>query len=260
MGTLKSYSKMQGYGFITSEDVNDQNPSCDVYLDRSQLLEGRWQIGQALEFEMTYNHRGQPQARNVNWDPVPKLPMEAPNAGGAGGLGAGAPTPGVNLMALAGARMEGQQGLRILSKLQNHLRSDKGQAVREAIELQENSESTDYISFVLDRLGDPQTAIKEDLKSNIPALLLLAITKMLRKSPQMAPDRAARVLAWAEALVPLLSSASNANDSNEDVKFEAVLSSSLENLQGARSAAPSPLAYDATIAQLVQATKALQGN
>merc|ERR1719162_1739355 len=144
MGTLKSYSKMQGYGFISLEGTGDE-PACDVYLDRGQLPgETRWTFGQALEFELTYNHRGQPQAREVNWDPVPKLPMPVPGQGApATHPLSGAPMP-VNLLPMPSSRPEGQQGLRNLNKIEGVLISDKSDAVKSAIELQETSEVIDY--------------------------------------------------------------------------------------------------------------------
>lgn len=246
MGTLKSYSKMQGYGFITSEDIADQQSS-DVYLDRGQLPpDGRWQLGKAVEFAISYNHKGQPQARDVNWDPVPKLPLATPNA--ATGVLGGGP-----LLPASASRGEGQQGLRNLSKIQTLLRSDKSEAVRSALTLQETSEDIDYISFVLERLGEPQAGIKQ-LTGNAPMLLLLAMSKMLQKSV-FATDRAALILAWCEAIIPLLSSSNDADSSNDDTKFSNVLSISQENLQKARAASLDSQVFDVVISKLAEAAK-----
>jgi len=249
MGTLKSYSKMQGYGFITSEDINEQN-SCDVYLDRGQLpADGSpWQFGQAVEFDVTYNHRGQPQARNVNWNPLPRMPLDA-TAGVPGAVSSG-PAP-VNLLP-ANLQTAGQQNLRNCSKIHNLLRSDRSAAVKLAIEMQENSDIVDYISFVLDRLGQPETA--SELVGNATALLLLAIAKMLRKSVADA-DRAAQHLAWCEAIAESLSK--NTDTSNDDLRFDNVIITVQEDLQKARALAQSPntKAFDGVFAKLGEVMK-----
>merc|ERR1712136_488709 len=72
LGILKSFSLVQGFGFITGEDIMNEF-SRDVYLDRAQLA-SEWRMGQIVEFQTTLNGRGHPQARNLNWDPVPMLP------------------------------------------------------------------------------------------------------------------------------------------------------------------------------------------
>lgn len=251
MGTLKSYSKMQGYGFISLEGSGD-DPACDVYLDRGQLPgEARWTFGQALEFELTYNHRGQPQAREVNWDPVPKLPLPVP--GPATHPISGAPMP-VNLLPMPSSRPEGQQGLRNLNKIEGALLSDKSDAVKTAIELQETSEVIDYIAFVLDRLGQPETGIKE-LTGNAPVLLLVAISKMIRKKT-LAPERTAEFMSWCEVIIPVLSA--NADGSEGGAEFVNVLSSVQDNLQRAGDAS-NVQAFDKVIARLGEAINAPPG-
>lgn len=253
MGTLKSFSKMQGYGFINSEDVGASTNSLavDVYLDRGQLQpEGRWTLGQTMEFDVSYNHRGQPQARNVNWDPVPKLPLAAAAAGVAA-----LPGGSMNLMAMGAGRLEGQAALRNMSKIQTAMRSDaaggNSVAVKLAIELAETAEDIDYISFVLDRLGPPETAIAE-LTGNIPALLVLSISKMLRKSVFPA-ERSSQNLAWMSVLLPLLSSAKTEDGSGEG--FIKVLATVQENLEKAAATAPNQQDFDDVIAQLIRAAK-----
>lgn len=261
MGTLKSFSKMQGYGFISCEDLSEgQQHMTDVYLDRSQIP-GRWQLGQALEFEVSYNHRGQPQARDVNWDPVPKIPdatvaVAAPGAGmplpGGMQLPGGMSLPGAAGM-MAGSRTENQQGIRNLSKILGHLdRRDVTLAVKLAIDLQEASDVVDYITYVLNHLGPPEEGVKE-LTGNVPMLLLMAIAKVLRRNTFPA-ERVSGHLLWCGTLIPLLSTAT-VDSSSTDVSFANVLSAAQEDLLKARSNSSDAQAFDAIIAKLGEAAK-----
>lgn len=257
MGTLKSFSKMQGYGFISCEDLSETQHTSDVYLDRSQIP-GRWQLGQAVEFEVSYNHRGQPQARNVNWDPVPKIPEAVAAPGAAMPLPVGMPLPGgMSLPGAAGimggSRTEGQQGIRNLSKILGHLdRRDVASAVKLAIELQETSDVVDYITYVLNHLGPPETGVKE-LTGNVPMLLLMAIAKVLRRN-LFPSERVAGHLLWCDTLIPHLSTAT-LDSSSTDISFANVMNAAQEDLLKARSTSSDAQAFDAVIAKLGEAAK-----
>jgi len=78
LGTLKSFSPSQGYGFIECEETYKLYGR-DAYLTRSEMpqQENAWLIGQTVEFAVCVNAKGHPQARNVNWEPVPQLPPGA---------------------------------------------------------------------------------------------------------------------------------------------------------------------------------------
>lgn len=224
MGMLKSYSAQQGYGFIQSDDISEKH-SCDVYLDRGQLPpSGEWRPGCIVEFEVSYNHRGQPQAKAVNWDPVPMLPRSADPARGANQTG----------MGLGGAaKTEGVQGMRNLNKLQAFFRnSDVASAVRTALELQRNAESNDYVSFVLDRLGTPEQAC-QTLGAAVQLNLLIGVSELLAKSAFPA-ERTKILLAWCEAIVPSLSPA---DGTSEDLQFDNVINLVQDHLKKAKALA-----------------------
>ncbi|CAE8713557.1 unnamed protein product, partial [Polarella glacialis] len=80
LGTLKSFSPSQGYGFISCDEIQ-QAYQRDVYLDKSQLPTATsWRFGQCLEFAVSFNARGHPQARRVNWEPVPLTAVSDPSS------------------------------------------------------------------------------------------------------------------------------------------------------------------------------------
>lgn len=74
-GTLKSFSQAQGYGFILCEEILGAYRT-DVYFHKRQLSQAKWHPGQVAEFTISFNVKNQPQARNINWDPVPVMPKE----------------------------------------------------------------------------------------------------------------------------------------------------------------------------------------
>jgi cold shock CspA family protein len=79
IGSLKSYSSSQGYGFIHCDSIFETHTR-DVYLDRSGLPpSGEWRLGQVVEIDVIFNKRGHPQARNCSWDSVHYLPRLAPH-------------------------------------------------------------------------------------------------------------------------------------------------------------------------------------
>lgn len=69
-GTVKSFRKDTGYGFIHCPELGD------VYLRDAELQVGvsRPEVGQAMQFSVVYNSKGQPQASNVSWHKVNQPP------------------------------------------------------------------------------------------------------------------------------------------------------------------------------------------
>jgi len=66
-GTLKSFNTRSGYGFAACPELFEITQR-DVYIHKVELpTDGVWRVGQELEFEVTQNLNGQPQAKNVVW-------------------------------------------------------------------------------------------------------------------------------------------------------------------------------------------------
>jgi len=73
-GTIKSFNKEGGFGFIVCPDLQAQGYGNDVFLHREQI--GTCQVGQDVTFTAFLNSRGQPQARYcqpLGSTPVPPL-------------------------------------------------------------------------------------------------------------------------------------------------------------------------------------------
>lgn len=62
-GILKSFNVEKGYGFITSSCIEG-----DIFVLRSELVEGQCEPGRPLQFELVYDDRGRPQAQAVTFD------------------------------------------------------------------------------------------------------------------------------------------------------------------------------------------------
>jgi len=259
LGTLKSYSAVQGYGFISSDDILEKH-SCDVYLDRGQLpASGEWRPGQMVEFACAYNHRGQPQARSVNWEPVPHFPAmpsgATPPPAGPGGTAVGGSTLISGSMGHGHVSYE-PEALRALGKILGLLHhTGKGAAVRAAVDLQEESRGTvDFVSFVLDRLtlADARTSELTDL--SVGPKLLMALSKALRATSAgggaAAEQRVQLLLAWLEALLPC------ARDPPPNTSFANMLEFVKENLQKAAENSQDRAAFEAALAALGEVSAA----
>eukprot|EP00928_Gymnodinium_smaydae_P019891 TRINITY_DN1765_c0_g1_i2.p1 TRINITY_DN1765_c0_g1~~TRINITY_DN1765_c0_g1_i2.p1 ORF type:complete len:460 (+),score=91.90 TRINITY_DN1765_c0_g1_i2:161-1540(+) len=237
LGTLKSYSAAQGYGFLSSE-YTTQKYSRDVYFDRSQLpSQGGYRIGQCAEFLLDFNQKGNPQARSINWDPVPMVPVinaGAPAGGGllsdttGGGDSGGGASVGGGTMELPAATLGRLQGL------QSHLSQGKVEAaIVTAIDLQgpANDDPTkkdaDYVVFVLDRLDVGLEAVGS-MRNFVRMLLLLMIVKMFKR--YVALKRCKQLATWFEALAQQLDS------KNEEVKehYASVVDQSTKQVADAR--------------------------
>lgn len=221
LGTLKSFSASQGYGFIACEPVFEQYKR-DVYFDKSQLSDP-WRLGQTVEFQVVFNARGHPQARKISWDPVPSLPPLQ-----------GAPAQS------SGPRSHSTQSFERLQKLLGFLNARKGDtAVVNAIEFHGSAASpppgtpasdadrdVDFVSFVLDRLEPPEAAMNE-IKDFVKMLLMLMITKMLKR--QLSPQRCKQLVNWFRMLAETI------NPERQEVKshFRSVVGQMETHLQAA---------------------------
>jgi cold shock CspA family protein len=227
IGTLKSFSPAQGYGFIAADDIRDRH-SCDVYIDRSQLPSGgETRQGQILEFEVVYNRRGQPQAKDVNWDPVTLLKREG--------------------------RLVDVGSARSLNKILAPLRiGDKTQAVREAIELQENADTIDFVSFVLGHLGEPDRSIMQDLLGDVPVRLLMKIADMLEQD-DFIPERLQTAVEWCEVLLPILSP--QVIGASADTKFENLVGIVQTKIEAAAKTSGNPDVFQNLLSQVHMTAK-----
>jgi len=206
LGTLKSFSPAQGYGFFVCEEVFS-NYQRDVYFDKSQLPSNNWHFGQTVEFMVIHNARGHPQARDIDWDPVPNLPnlQQANQPGTAGLLSGSTSSSGVG----PNPQIHSAQTLGNLRKLLRHLHESQPEtAVVRAMNFQGHSNAdggsdvevdpnTDYVTFVLDRMGPEAEAVPK-IKDFVKMLLLLMLAKMLRR--QNRPSRCQQNIRWFEAL------------------------------------------------------------
>jgi len=188
LGTLKSYSSQHGYGFISCTETQ-QAYKRDVYLDKSQVGEA-WQWNQLLEFSVSFNDRSQPQARNVNWEPVPLLSSsQAP--------------PGAKRTYSAKTLDQLKRLLKLLHEKNNET------AVVTAIDLQGGSgvtegnqeDDVDYVFFVLDRLGEKEEALKS-IKDFVKMLFVLMLARMLKT--QKSKVRALTLIEWFQACTSMI--------------------------------------------------------
>lgn len=184
LGTLKSFSPAQGYGFISCDEFHARHKR-DVYFDKSQLPASSYFDRHAVEFSVVYNKHGHPQARDIEWNPIPLGCKMEDNA--------------------AGARSFTPSTMERLRKLRNHLNKKELElAVIAAIDMQgqmnkapgKDSETSpvDFVKYVLDRLAKPEEAVVE-IKDFIRMLLLLMLAKMLRR-PVNSAARTAQLVEW----------------------------------------------------------------
>lgn len=202
LGTMKSYSSAQGYGFFACEDLFKIHQR-DIYFDRSQLPRApdRYVLGQTVEFAMSVNGKQQPQARHPIWDPIPVLLTEPSKQ-----------TPEED--------QPKQHHPAALSKLRKLLRllndNEHGTALVTAIDCQggekapeeKDAADIDFMSFVLDRIGaSKQTA--QGIKDFVKMLLLLMLAKMLRKRIDV--DRVNKFTRWLDLLATTIDPTSENN-------------------------------------------------
>eukprot|EP00930_Biecheleria_cincta_P033009 TRINITY_DN22863_c0_g4_i1.p1 TRINITY_DN22863_c0_g4~~TRINITY_DN22863_c0_g4_i1.p1 ORF type:complete len:510 (+),score=118.23 TRINITY_DN22863_c0_g4_i1:72-1601(+) len=200
LGTLKSFSQTQGYGFVACDEVN-QAYKRDVYLDRTQMPQNStdWRISQLIEFSVSFNARGHPQARRVNWEPVPLTQAPADPA--------------------SWKRNFAHKTLDQLKRLLRLLHEKQVEtAVVTAIDLQGGSSQVadkvedqdsdvDYVFFVLDRLGNKEEVLKS-IKDFVKMLFVLMLSKMLRT--QGVRERTMQLISWYEAVAKTIETSADA--------------------------------------------------
>lgn len=223
-GILKSFSPAQGYGFITSEDVHALHQR-DTYLDKSQLPAkgGSWKLNQTIEFAIMLNMKGQPQARNVNWDPIPhNSAVEFADSGSSQSSRAYSVATTEKLRKLL--RLLGDQ--QIESAVVTAIDLQGGSVATGGPPSPEGDGDVDYVCYVLDRLG-PEPDVARDMKDFVKMLLLLMLAKMLRI--QSRQTRCDQILRWFEAISTSISV------KHESVKahFQDVVDQINTNLQNA---------------------------
>jgi len=195
LGTLKSFSQTHGYGFVECGETK-ASYSRDVYLDKTQMRENSaWQWGQLLEFSVSLNDRGHPQAQNVNWEPVPIM--------------SGSPSS-----VPAWKRTYNEKTVDQLKRLLKLLYEKNPEtAIVSAIDLQGGSSGpgsaaqpapeappdadVDYVFFVLDRLENKEEVLGA-IKDFVKMLFILMLSRMLRVQPSM--GRVEQLVEWYEAL------------------------------------------------------------
>lgn len=208
LGTLKSYSPAQGYGFIACDEIRQEHQR-DVYLDKSQVGSTiSWCPGMTVEFYVVFNSGGLPQARVIDWDPVPHLLSNTAEAHAENGTAR-----------RDRDRVHSSQTLASLKDLMTTIANNqRSSAVVKAIELQgkvtpppgnsdtNNNNGTngvadrdvDYVAFTLDRLGEAKASAMA-LKDLVKMLLLLMISKLLKR--RMLKERRNKYIGWFEVLV-----------------------------------------------------------
>lgn len=170
LGSLKSFSSLQGYGFIMCEETQAMY-NRDIYFDKNQLPETH-QVGQVVMFTVAHNARGQPQARDARWEPIPWLPESRQEK------------RRVNSTTMSNLRV-----------LLQHLNDrEDSTAIYKAMSFSNGAASdsqntVDYVCFVLD-IVDPKCKIKALVKM----MLLLMLSRMLRKP--YAEERCAQLARW----------------------------------------------------------------
>lgn len=217
LGVLKSFSPAQGYGFIASEQLFAAHGR-DIYFDRSQLPTARWALGQTVEFTVTLNAHGQPQARRVDWDPVPMLIPQR-----------------------AALPMRDNNNKRVILELSKLLQSlalgQAADAMQAAVDLQgqqeQESPGVEFVTFVLDRLPHPELAARET-SGALQLRLLLLVARILRR-----PQRQ-RLVPWFDALARSLNPLAVEEKFHEAVA-EIVRGSSVESM--GHLAAMDPVAF-----------------
>eukprot|EP00928_Gymnodinium_smaydae_P052853 TRINITY_DN36999_c0_g1_i1.p1 TRINITY_DN36999_c0_g1~~TRINITY_DN36999_c0_g1_i1.p1 ORF type:complete len:453 (+),score=103.85 TRINITY_DN36999_c0_g1_i1:98-1456(+) len=223
-GTLKSFSNAHGYGFVACEDTQ-QRFSRDVYIDRSQLREGAFMLGQVLEFGIQVNAKQQPQAKDVVWDPVPYVTPAA--------VGQTRPAPSSaalkQLRKISKLCVDGEYEMAVVAAID----LQGGQASLNS-NLREGGTELDFVAFLIDRLPDSPAEVIGKLKQFVRMLLLLMLAKMLRRRRD---DRRTRqLLTWfAEASRTMNPQAPEVQDHFGDVAPQI-----LGHLKAALREAPAP--------------------
>mmetsp|Transcript_173092 Transcript_173092/g.549551 ORF Transcript_173092/g.549551 Transcript_173092/m.549551 type:complete len:204 (+) Transcript_173092:161-772(+) len=180
LGTLKSFSQeaVAGYGFIQCDELFLLY-NRDTFVDRAVLEGSTWRVGVLVEFSVTLNLKGQPQARDVVWEPVAMLPSSA-------------------LAAQPGPRAFSAEVMKHLKELIGWLNEKaKASALFRAADF--HDKHIDYMFFVLDRLGDDVAMdAVAGLSDTQRQVVLQRIAEMLNE--RYADERCKSLTQWLKAL------------------------------------------------------------
>jgi len=251
LGTLKSFSPAQGYGFIACDEIHHVYTR-DVYFDKSQMG-SLWLFGATVEFKVIHNSRGHPQARQVDWDPVPYIPNDPQSAPPSSKPRIHSPQTLEKLRKLLRLLHEGQLETAIVTAIDHQGGTHNAEG---------DDKEVDYVNFCLDRMGTETVAVGT-IKDFVKMLLLLMLAKMLRK--RLGAKRCLQLVRWFEALantidpavegvlehykdvvLQIRSNLQHANIENEHIHEEAIalaVENSMQRLEGKASAtAPAAIA------------------
>lgn len=174
LGSVKSFSPIQGYGFLSHDDM-----AADVYFDRTSLTPGdEVKTGQYVSYCVKVNARGQHQGKHINWDPVPLCSPSAPDP----------------------SRRYPPETLAKLRKLLYYRHTDEIEKMvimgidnQKMGPGQQDGNEVDFATFTFDRLGDhpPMPGVIKDF---VKMLLLLMLAKMMKNQLQKA--RCQKLVNW----------------------------------------------------------------
>lgn len=228
IAAVKSFSTPQGYGFLTSEEIQEEFGR-DVYLDRRWLpQDGDWAVELAVEFEVSLSKRGQPQAINVVWDPVPSLHQGEP-VGEMGQMTA--------------------KSIRELNALLSHLhREELNEAVLMALELNRTSQFIDHVRFVLDRCRPAEENCARLTAVDVRGSLLEYLSGTLRGMTERGSIPVLpQYVSWCKALLQSLSLGSG-EDEEKKARLRDIVARNLQEQEqemgtlGGEAAVLAPLA------------------
>lgn len=90
-GRIKSFNAQRGYGFVSAMEVQKHFSGRDIYVSKNQAPDGRFIVGQSVDFRLAVDRQGQPQARDIKI--VESNPRNAGAPGSGGGDGGSASDP-----------------------------------------------------------------------------------------------------------------------------------------------------------------------
>eukprot|EP00929_Paragymnodinium_shiwhaense_P065243 TRINITY_DN32726_c0_g2_i1.p1 TRINITY_DN32726_c0_g2~~TRINITY_DN32726_c0_g2_i1.p1 ORF type:complete len:428 (-),score=89.81 TRINITY_DN32726_c0_g2_i1:53-1336(-) len=162
LGVIKSFSPQSGYGFVNCEETFEYYTR-DVYIAQNQLPANIGNVvDRFVEFDVQLNSGGQPQARNVDLDPM-SMSLEP-------GAVKNVPHPEI------------VKKLKLLLLLLH--RGDSNQAILDAVSPGDKSAAlnVDYVSYVLKRIrvdhGGKEEAVSQ-LKDFTKMILALKLGALL---------------------------------------------------------------------------------
>jgi cold shock CspA family protein len=251
LGKPKSYSSGQGYGFLLCAELWEVHKR-DVYFHKSVLPPGGWiqtMTDCTVEFSVVFNDKNEPQAHNVNWDPIPRMRPSKRSHNGRPAVAEGQPPSKRTLQLLD----------TILKALQAQ---DLEKAMVHAVDAMEHSDQkdVDFIVFVIDRLKAPSVA--KGFKDFVKMLMLIVLSQALKRlllAHQESQPEDPRQAALPQKLLPWLEVAAQIeprNDKKTLEHFPKVVGRVAEDLKAAKSFAVSIPELQETCSDVMKALEA----